>query len=318
METSCPTFPVIETKARSSRHLVAQLEKSELYRDYLQAFEATTGLPLGLRATGSFQSPLQGSKQINPFCAQMAGMNKTCAACLQLQQRVEREANDGPRTLVCFAGLSESAVPVKVGENVIGYLQTGQVLMRPPSRSQFARILAQLAEWKLTFSAPALEKAYFATRVLAKHQYESALRLLAIFGQHLSSLSNQIAVQETQAESPTIAKARAFIAAHQGEELSLREAARAVNVSEFYFCKMFKKETGLTFVDYLARVRVETVKQLLLNPHKRVSEAAYEAGFQSLSQFNRVFRRIAGQAPSAYREQLHGRGGPSHALAHAA
>jgi len=51
------------------------------------------------------------------------------------------------------------------------------------------------------------------------------------------------------------------------------------------------------------------VKQLLLNPHKRVSEAAYEAGFQSLSQFNRVFRRIAGEAPSTYREKLHGSSG---------
>jgi AraC-like DNA-binding protein len=56
-------------------------------------------------------------------------------------------------------------------------------------------------------------------------------------------------------------------------------------------------------------VRVETVKQLLLNPHKRVSEAAYEAGFQSLSQFNRVFRRIVGEAPSDYRDGLHGGGG---------
>ena len=50
------------------------------------------------------------------------------------------------------------------------------------------------------------------------------------------------------------------------------------------------------------------MKNLLLNPHKRVSEAAYEAGFQSLSQFNRVFRRIAGEAPSDYRQRLHGRG----------
>jgi AraC-like DNA-binding protein len=77
-------------------------------------------------------------------------------------------------------------------------------------------------------------------------------------------------------------------------------------MSAFYFCKTFKKATGMTFTDYLARVRVEKVKNLLLNPHKRVSEAAYEVGFQSLSQFNRVFRRIAGEAPTTYRDRLHG------------
>ena len=76
-------------------------------------------------------------------------------------------------------------------------------------------------------------------------------------------------------------------------------------MSAFYFCKTFKKSTGLTFTDYLARVRIEKVKNLLLNPHKRISEAAYEAGFQSLSQFNRVFRKIAGEAPTAYRDRIH-------------
>jgi AraC-like DNA-binding protein len=67
---------------------------------------------------------------------------------------------------------------------------------------------------------------------------------------------------------------------------------------------MFKQATGLTFTDYLARVRIEKVKNLLLNPHKRISEAAYEAGFQSLSQFNRVFRRVTGQSPNHWRATL--------------
>jgi AraC-like DNA-binding protein len=61
----------------------------------------------------------------------------------------------------------------------------------------------------------------------------------------------------------------------------------------------------MTFTAYLARVRVEKVKNLMLNPNKRVSEAAFDAGFQSLSQFNRVFRRITGDAPSAYRRRIH-------------
>jgi AraC-like DNA-binding protein len=100
-------------------------------------------------------------------------------------------------------------------------------------------------------------------------------------------------------------KARSFIAEHQGEEITLSQVARAVNMSPFYFCKMFKKATGVNFTEYVSRVRVERVKELLLNPHTRVSEAAFEAGFQSLSQFNRAFRRIAGEAPSDYRDRIH-------------
>jgi AraC-like DNA-binding protein len=60
----------------------------------------------------------------------------------------------------------------------------------------------------------------------------------------------------------------------------------------------------LSFTSYLGRVRVEKAKQLLLNPHARISEVAYEVGFQSLTHFNRVFRKLTGESPSAYRASL--------------
>jgi len=72
-----------------------------------------------------------------------------------------------------------------------------------------------------------------------------------------------------------------MIAQHQTEEISLGQVAKAVNMSAFYFCKTFRKVTGFTFIDYLAHLRVESVKIHLLDPHKRISEAAFEAGFQS-------------------------------------
>jgi len=80
--------------------------------------------------------------------------------------------------------------------------------------------------------------------------------------------------------------------------------SRAVNTSTFYFCKLFKKATGLNFTEYLSQLRIEKAKNLLLNPNLRVSEIAYETGFQSLTHFNRVFKRIAGQSPTTYRKRL--------------
>ena len=292
----------------SSRSVMNHLGQSGIFHDYRQAFETATGLPLALRATGSFQSPLHQSKQVNPFCALMAANNKACASCLQLQQRMEEEATFGTRTLQCFAGLTESAVPIRVGDKVLGHLQTGQILTQAPTKARFRRVAQQLAAWGSKLDVRKLETAYFQTRVLARRQYDSAVNLLAVFAQHLAALSNQVMVQEASAENPVIARARAFIAGHQGEDLTLQAVAQAVHVSEFHFCKLFKRCTGLTFTDYLARVRIESVKLLLLNPHKRVSEAAFEAGFQSLSQFNRVFHRITGESPRQHRERLQGRG----------
>lgn len=312
MSTPFTTLPA-ETNQRR-REMISHLEKSELFRDYQKAFEATTGLPLGIRSADSFQPPLHGSKQANPFCALMAATNKSCAACLVLQESLAQTAAAAPHTAQCFAGLTESAVPIRVGENVLGYLQTGQVMLQKPTATRFQRVATEL-KFESQPNFQELKAAYFGTRIVPRKQYDAVVRLLAIFAAHLSARSNQLVTQEAAAEAPVITRAREFIAEHYAEEIALTDVARAVNTSPFYFCKLFKAATGLTFTDYLARVRVEIVKQILLNPHKRVSEAAYEAGFQSLSQFNRVFRRIAGESPSVYRDRLHGPGGSGLAAA---
>ncbi|HND59892.1 MAG TPA: PocR ligand-binding domain-containing protein [Opitutaceae bacterium] len=290
--------------AQQSRLLVGQLRRSQVVRDYERAFRDTTGLPISLRPIESFDLPHRGDPKESPFCALVARSNRSCASCLQFQGRLEARARLQPRTLMCFAGLCDSAVPVRVGENLIAFLQTGQVLVDQPSKAQFARATRQLVKWGAEVDPRQLEEAYFQTRVVTRKQYEAMLRLLTIFAQHLSTLSNQLMVQTSAAEAPAIARARAMIAERHTEELTLTSVAQAVNMSAFYFCKMFRKATGMTFTDYLARVRIEKVKNLLLNPHRRASEAAYEVGFQSLSQFNRVFRRIVGESTSSYRTRV--------------
>lgn len=288
-----------------SKSIVEHLKASQIWRDYERAFADATGLPLGLRPVETFQLPLAGHKNENPFCALLSQSNKSCSACLQMQQTITEASKGEAHTLRCFAGLCDTAIPVRVGENLVAFLQTGQVFLHQPGRGEFTRVASQLLEWGREIDVRTIEEAYFQTRVVSKRQYESIVRLLVIFSQHLAAVSNQLMVREETGEAPMVVRARSYIAEHQAEELSLKEVARAVNTSAFYFCKMFKQSTGLTFTDYLARVRVEKVKNLLINPHKRISEAAFEAGFQSLSQFNRVFKKIEGLSPSDFRDQLH-------------
>jgi AraC-like DNA-binding protein len=209
----------------------------------------------------------------------MAQSNKSCAAYLQLRKRIENQGRLEPKTLKCFAGLCGSPVPVRVGDNLIAFLNTGQILLNQPSHEQFAKTTRALLKRGTEVDMKSLEEAYFQTGILKKKQYESALRLLAVFAQHLSSLSNELAMKEAAGESPSITRARVYIAGHHMDGIVPGEAARAVNMSSFYFCKIFKKASGMTFTDYLARVRVEKVKNLMLNPHKRISETAYEAAY---------------------------------------
>src|SRR5207247_1588708 len=100
------------------------------------------------------------------------------------------------------AGLSDTAVPVHLGDRVIGYLQTGQVALRKPHGEQFEKITKQLIEWGVQIDLSKLEDAYFHSRVLAPRQYAAMIKLLEIFAKHLSTVANQILLQEGEAEPP--------------------------------------------------------------------------------------------------------------------
>ena len=106
------------------------------------------------------------------------------------------------------------------------------------------------------------------------------------------------------AEPGRIWKARNFIEEHSDEELSLARVAMAANTSANYFSEKFKEATGTNFVKYVARARYEKAVALLRQADLRVSEIAFASGFQSLSQFNRVFKRFSGRSPTEYRASL--------------
>lgn len=109
-------------------------------------------------------------------------------------------------------------------------------------------------------------------------------------------------VEEQNTEPPLVHRAREYIGKHKMEPLSLSAVAKAAGASVFHFCKVFRKSTGLKFTDYVARIRLEDARTELLNPNRRISEVAYEVGFQSLTQFNRMFKRVFGQSPTEFRD----------------
>ncbi len=293
-----------QSASRASDHEVMRhLSRSQIFKDYERAFSEAMGLPLNIRGRDSWSPAHHGKEDRDSFASILARFNKARAACLRAQTGASHPDSTW-RTVTWFAGLSESAVPVYVGDHILGFLETGEVMLRNPTKKHFASITRQLRAWGYKADWKQLERAYFRSCVLSPDRYHAMLRLLSIFAQHLSILSNQLVVRREKDESANMARARQFIEKHQAEPLSLGRVAQAANISRYYFCKMFKKATGMNFIDYLSRVRVEKSKTLLLNPNSRISEAAFASGFQSMTNFNRAFRRIVGHSPTQFCESL--------------
>ena len=127
--------------------------------------------------------------------------------------------------------------------------------------------------------------------------------MMAAFAQQLSDLVNRLVLENTQSEPDPVVRAKRFVSENIEDKICLENVAKHVGVSPYYFCKIFKQSTRMTLTEYINRRRVEKAKQLLLHRRNRITEIAYEVGFQSLSQFNRSFLKYVGVSPTGFRQK---------------
>jgi AraC-like DNA-binding protein/ligand-binding sensor protein len=284
--------------------LLQRISNSERYKMYQEAFRTATGLPLRVVSADPDGWCLDDQKtNRSPFCEAINLCESSCSACIETNRRLMKEAEaNGPTTCHCFAGLCATAVPVKMGASIIGYLKTGQVFSKLPTEEQFEKLLGAIGRKMLDKSTREnLKAAYFQTRFVEPLRYQSMVTLLQSFAEQLSEHADSLAIIEEGSEPAAIAKARKYIHAHLDQPLPLGLVARQAGLSESHFCRLFKDSAGLTLTDYVNRCRIDWAKRELLKPEARISEIAFLIGYQSLSQFNRSFARIVGLSPTLYR-----------------
>ncbi|MHB8063389.1 MAG: response regulator [Ruminiclostridium sp.] len=102
----------------------------------------------------------------------------------------------------------------------------------------------------------------------------------------------------------TLRKAIDYIHEHYNEQVTLNEVAENIYVTTYYISRMFKKELGTNFVDYLNDIRIEKAKELLKDIKYKTYEVAELVGISSPHYFSKLFRKHAGITPSEYRESI--------------
>lgn len=114
-------------------------------------------------------------------------------------------------------------------------------------------------------------------------------------------LVNEINVKNSQ--SPVVTLARKYVENfYTKPDLSLQEVADHAKVSPTYLSKLLKKETGLSFIDYLGEVRVKRAVALMGDPGYKVYEIAEKVGYNSQHYFSSAFKKITGVSPNLYRK----------------
>ena len=119
---------------------------------------------------------------------------------------------------------------------------------------------------------------------------------------HLLSSENYVNRLQNHCNHTKITKTTNYILERLNERLTVDRMAQLTNMAPQSFCRWFKKYSGHSFVSFLNQSRIEKVCFMLTTTDKSIQDIAYSSGFESISHFNRTFRKIKGLNPSDYKK----------------
>lgn len=114
--------------------------------------------------------------------------------------------------------------------------------------------------------------------------------------------SNAISNKRTESSNDIIANAKKFIEENYTKNITLEDVSQQVNISAYYFSRIFKEETNENFIDYLTGLRIERAKDLLSSTQYSMKEICNMSGYSDPNYFSKSFKKKVGVTPTEYRE----------------
>ena len=139
----------------------------------------------------------------------------------------------------------------------------------------------------------------YLTEVMALTEFEG---LRDWFLEKMIRVCMQIRDKRGAQSESVVSKAKAYILENFCKDISLDDVSREVNVSPYYFSKLFKEEAGENFIEYLTRLRIMKAKELLPDPQVSIKEISIQIGYGDPNYFSRIFKKQTGMTPREYRE----------------
>lgn len=291
---------------RHGRDLFEQITASKLFCSYRDAFEAATGLPLRIVRFGSVDGSVMavgGGVERNAFCSMIRANDAACSECDEVGRVLQKAAMTGTASTRCFAGLTETMIPIRHAGEVVAFLKTGEVRNDEPDERGVDEVVETLSALVGDDELLAKMRAALsdAPETVKQDRYNGIVALLDAFSAQLSDHLREVSIRRMGSEPQSVRRALVYIDENLEDPIQLEAAAKAAGLSVSAFSRAFKASTGVTLVEYVNRKRVEWARRELLRKDVRVSEIAYKVGFSSLSQFNRTFNRFEGTSPTQYR-----------------
>lgn len=296
-----------------------QIKFNKILKDFSQATGLATVM-VDIHGKG-----LSDWHQFTPFCTAVRKhpeLKEKCEKC-DLYGGLEATKENKPVPYTCHAGLTDIAMPIIVNEQLVGFILSGQV---KASDNQFPQIYKN-SSWQ---EHTELIELFNHVNQRTSEQIESACEILKILVEHhfpptkvKKQATEQInfnIYQETTEEkalqqanlmidkskklNPSISKALKFIDKNLTKDTHLKSVAEYVFLNPDYFSRLFKKETGFSFIDYVNHKKIERSLFLLQDKSRTLESISEALGFSQTSYYCKVFKQKMGYSPTDYRKNF--------------
>ena len=119
----------------------------------------------------------------------------------------------------------------------------------------------------------------------------------------LIALLEQVALDAAPSRDP-VAYAKNYVEKHYNEDITIRMISNLIHFNSAYFCQLFRKETGMTFTEFLTSHRIGMAKELFKSKDSRTSEVSAKVGYNDPNYFCRIFKKSTGMTPREYKKQV--------------
>lgn len=238
--------------------------------------------------------------QISTFCRIIrtdASAARQCALCDENACEAASHRHTS-YSYQCHAGLTESIMPLSLGNIVIGYLFFGQVFSYPDHETGWHTIQKKCADYHIDKSA--LKAACLESPLISKDYIASASQILQAVAAYLCI--ERMAVLRHEKLPVQIDD---YISAHFTEELDTPSICRQFQIGKTRLYEISRQNYGCGIAEHIRKLRIEKAKALLTDqPQMKISEIASACGFSDYNYFITVFKRVAGMPPKKYQETM--------------
>jgi AraC-like DNA-binding protein len=256
-----------------------------------------------LSPDGKESQDLGATESWSPFCLNLRQMftPRFCQECDRKYLSIAAAQRHSLRYR-CWAGLREFMVPIILDGEILAFIQCGQVLDAPPDEEGWVHTSQLLHE--SGFDAFPPKGLFYSLRPIPPQTQKDLMALLELFGNYIAYAQYQIQLSEVTQQSRVLERALSFIRNHFTEPISLDDIARVTCTSKRNLTRLYQAKTGSTVLDSIQQLRIDKACSQLKAGDMTCMQVAFECGFGSVQQFNRVFQKLKQSTPLAWQKRF--------------